>query len=183
MILDRIVAVSKDSQVQHLARQVCHEIFMADNLAEAKDIIETIHPQIILLDYLSNNRDVEGFFKMTDNNQDNVPVVVICKENDRATTAHFTKIGALDCLNGSKDVERLKEIAGKIKKKICEPDENTEDFYLNAKAVELGIVGKSEATHECLNMISLLAYSTCSPILIVGETGTGKLCSPDSESA
>jgi DNA-binding NtrC family response regulator len=174
MILDRIVAVSKDSKVQHLARQICHEIFMADNLAEAKDIIETIHPQIILLDYLSNNRDVEGFFKMTDNNQDNVPVVVICKENDRATTAHFTKIGALDCLNGSKDVERLKEIAGKIKKKICEPDENTEDFYLNAKAVELGIVGKSEATHECLNMISLLAYSTCSPILIVGETGTGK---------
>ncbi|MHC4264396.1 MAG: sigma 54-interacting transcriptional regulator [Planctomycetota bacterium] len=174
MILDRIVAVSKDPQVQNLARQVCHKIFMADNLAESKDIIETIHPQLILLDYLSNNRDVEAFFKMTDNNPKNVPIVVICAENDTATTAHFKKMGTTACLNGMKDTQQLNEVSLKIKKQSSEPQENIKDFFVNEKASKAGIVGKSEAIQECVNMISLLAYSTCSPILIVGETGTGK---------
>jgi DNA-binding NtrC family response regulator len=147
---------------------------VADNLAEAKDIIESINPQLILLDYLSNNRDVEAFFKMTDNNPENISVVVICTENDTATTAHFTKMGAFACLNGKQDTEQLKEISSKIQRKSSGLDENTEDFFVNEKAAQVGIVGKSEAVQECVNMISLLSYSTCSPILIVGETGTGK---------
>jgi DNA-binding NtrC family response regulator len=174
MILDRIVAVSKDSRVEKLARQICHEIFMADNLPEANDIIESIQPQLILLDYLSNNRDVEAFFKMTDNNPEDIPCVVICAENDTATSTHFKKIGALDCLLGKLDIQRLKEITIKIYKQFSGQDKNIKDFFINEKAAQLGIVGKSEAIHENLNMISLLSYSKCSPILIVGETGTGK---------
>ncbi|MHC4132020.1 MAG: sigma 54-interacting transcriptional regulator [Planctomycetota bacterium] len=174
MILDRIVVVSKDSQVHQLARQVCHEIFVADNLAEVEDLTESIHPQLVLLDYLSQNREVEAFFKMTDNNQENVPVVVICTENDTATMKHFTKMGATACLDGKQDTEQLKEISSKIIKQLLEPQEDTKEYFVNEKAAQAGIVGKSEAVHECVNMISLLAYSTCSPILIVGETGTGK---------
>jgi len=119
MILDRIVVVSKDLQVHQLARKVCHEIFAADNLPEAKDIIESIHPQLIILDYLSKNREVEAFFRMTDNNSENVPVVVICSENDKATTTHFAKMGAFACLNGKQDTEQLKEISSKIKSNSC----------------------------------------------------------------
>ncbi|MHC4186686.1 MAG: sigma 54-interacting transcriptional regulator [Planctomycetota bacterium] len=174
MILDRIVVVSKDLQVHKLARQVCHEIFAADDLPEAKDIIESINPQLVLLDYLSNNRDVEAFFKMTDNNPENIPVVVICSENDTATTTHFTKMGAFACLNGKQDTEQLKETSSKIQKIASGLNENTKEYFVNEKAAQVGIVGKSEAVHECVNMISLLSYSTCSPILIVGETGTGK---------
>jgi DNA-binding NtrC family response regulator len=174
MILDRIVAVSKDPQVQNLARQVCHEIFAADNLAESKDIIETIHPQLILLDYLSNNRDAEAFFKMTDNNPENTPAVVICSENDTSTNAHFKKMGAFACLNGKNDMQHLKEISEKIQNQSSELQDGKKDFFVNENAAKTGIVGKSEAIQESLNMISLLSYSTCSPILIIGETGTGK---------
>jgi DNA-binding NtrC family response regulator len=172
MMLDKIVAVSKDSQVENLARRVCHEIYMSDNLIEAADIIEAIHPQLIILDYLSDNRDVETFFRMTDNNPQKIPVVVICAESDTATLSHFKKMGAFDCLQGKADIKRLKDNINKILS--LQQDEKTKDFYINEKAAKVGIVGKSEAVQENLNMISLLAYSTCSPILIVGETGTGK---------
>jgi transcriptional regulator with PAS, ATPase and Fis domain len=83
-------------------------------------------------------------------------------------------MGAFACLNGKQDAEQLKEISTKIQKKSSGLDENTADFFVNEKAAQVGMVGKSEAVQECVNMISLLSYSTCSPILIIGETGTGK---------
>jgi len=172
MVLDKIVTISKDSQTEKLARQVCQDVYMADTLPEAKDIIETIRPNLILLDYLSDNRIVETFFKMTDNNPENIPVVVICAERDTATLSHFKKMGAFDCLHGKTDFKRFEDIINRIHS--LRQDEKTKQFFINEKAAKVGIVGRSEAIHENLNMISLLAYSTCSPILIVGETGTGK---------
>ncbi len=38
----------------------------------------------------------------------------------------------------------------------------------------VSIVGRSESTLKALKMIRLVAQSSCNPVLIVGETGTGK---------
>ncbi len=50
MILHRIVVVSKEAEVQQLARQVGQEIFVADDLSYALDIIETFNPDLIVFD-------------------------------------------------------------------------------------------------------------------------------------
>ncbi len=49
-----------------------------------------------------------------------------------------------------------------------------EEHFLDAGAAAVGFVGRSRSARECLKMIRLVAASRCNPILIVGETGTGK---------
>ncbi len=47
-------------------------------------------------------------------------------------------------------------------------------FFVNEFATSILIAGKSAATVEELRMIKLVAASQCNPILVVGQTGTGK---------
>lgn len=49
-----------------------------------------------------------------------------------------------------------------------------EEHFIDAGAAAVGFVGRSRAAQECLKMIRLVATSRCDPVLIVGETGTGK---------
>jgi transcriptional regulator with PAS, ATPase and Fis domain len=49
-----------------------------------------------------------------------------------------------------------------------------EDHFVDASAAAVGFVGRSRSTRESLKMIRLVAASRCNPVLIVGETGTGK---------
>jgi two-component system, NtrC family, response regulator HydG len=49
-----------------------------------------------------------------------------------------------------------------------------EEHFIDAGAAAVGFVGRSRSTRECLKMIQLVAASRCNPVLIVGETGTGK---------
>ncbi|MBA7711531.1 hypothetical protein ES703_120497 [subsurface metagenome] len=77
MSLRRIVAVSKEAEVQQLARQVGQEIFVADNLDEALDIVETVNPDLILFDHCYHPTGIHEFLNMADKNSINVPVVVV----------------------------------------------------------------------------------------------------------
>ena len=49
-----------------------------------------------------------------------------------------------------------------------------EEHFIDASAAAVGFVGRSRAARECLKMIRLVAASRCNPVLIMGETGTGK---------
>jgi transcriptional regulator with PAS, ATPase and Fis domain len=49
-----------------------------------------------------------------------------------------------------------------------------EEHFIDAGAAAVGFVGRSRSARECFKMIRLVAASRCNPILIVGETGTGK---------
>ena len=177
MSLRRIVAVSKDSEVQQLTRQVAQELFVADDLNEALDIIKIVNPDLILLDHRFNPTHIHEFLNTTDKNSINVPVVVVGKdENDIDLSAEFIQMGAYDCLQGRKDYSRLEQIVSRIKNeaKAIDSERNISDFFAEDYAASVSIVGRSKAILNTLKMIKLVAASRCNPILIVGETGTGK---------
>jgi transcriptional regulator with PAS, ATPase and Fis domain len=54
------------------------------------------------------------------------------------------------------------------------PSQSRDEPFIDAGAASVGFVGRSRAVRECLKMIRLVAESRCNPVLIVGETGTGK---------
>jgi len=54
------------------------------------------------------------------------------------------------------------------------PGEHMHRFFAEELASSVSMVGKSSAMLSSLKMIKLVAGSRCNPILIVGETGTGK---------
>lgn len=54
------------------------------------------------------------------------------------------------------------------------PDNTGKTFFSDDCPSCVSVVGRSEATAKTLRMTGLVAGSSCNPVLIVGETGTGK---------
>jgi len=177
MNLRRIVAVTRKTEVQQLARQIGQEIFVADDPNEALDIVETVGPDLVLFDHRFGPSHICEFLNTADKNSLYVPIVVVgSRENDTDSPAEFIRMGAYDYLQGKQDYSRLEQIANRIKNKlnVDATDKNAGDFFADDCAASVRMVGHSKAILETLNMIRLVAASQCNPILIVGETGTGK---------
>ncbi len=176
MILHKVVTVGTEREVQQLARQVGQEIFAADNLPEAVDIIETIDTDLILFDHHFSPAHIREFLDTTDKNSDAHIVVVGRDENNPDVSEEFIQMGAYDYLCGKQDHPRLKQIVNQIKDKLKgdAAKKNADGFFANGHAASVSIVGWSKAILDNLKMIKLVAESGCNPILIVGETGTGK---------
>jgi DNA-binding NtrC family response regulator len=154
-------------------------VFVADDLNEAWEILGTVTPDLVLLDHCINNRNAHDFFQRPHNNPDRVPVVVVVEENcDRNLDSELRKLGAHDCLKGSADYPRLKQIVSQIikqnKKNNHTNNDSLSQFFAADFAAEVQMVGQSRAFKKTLSMIRLVAASRCNPVLITGQTGTGK---------
>ena len=103
-------------------------------------------------------------------------MVVGCDNDDNTDLSTFIQVGAFDYLNARQDYDRLERIIKKIKSKSkaqCTVKDIT-SFFTDDLACSVSMVGNSKAIIETLNMIKLVAASRCNPVLVVGETGTGK---------
>ena len=190
MSLLRIVAVSRDPEVQQLAQQYSREVFGADDLNDALDIVKTVNPNLILFGHRFNPSHIREFLNTADKYSVDVPVVAIGGDNsDTELSNEFIRMGAYDYLQGRQDYNRLEQIICRIKDNLRTADtgakhekgsfesgseQSTSHFFAEDLAASVSMVGKSCATVNTLKMTKLVAGSRCNPILIVGETGTGK---------
>jgi len=177
MSLRRVVTVSREAEIQQLAQQIGQEIFVADDLAEALDITVTVNPDLIVFDHHFNPTDVREFRSRTDKNSIDIPIVVVGNtENDTDLAEEFIQIKGCEYLQGKQDYGRLEQVVAKIgnKSKTSSNEKSSSVFFSEDIAVSAGIVGCSKAIRHSLKMIKLVAASQCNPVLIVGETGTGK---------
>jgi DNA-binding NtrC family response regulator len=177
VLLHRIVTVSKEAAVLQLARRIGQEIFVADDLAEAVDIVETVNPNLILFDHRFSPSHIREFLNMTYKYLMDVPVVAVgSDENDAESRSEFVRMGAYDYLQGKQDYDRLEQIVHRIENepKTVDSERNMSDFFAEDLAGSVFMVGRSGAVLDTLKMIKLVAASRCNPILVVGETGTGK---------
>jgi two-component system response regulator HydG len=177
MVLRRVVVVSRQTEVQQLARLVGQEIFMADEPAETLDIAKTVNPELILFDHRFNPSDIREFLNTSRENSINIPVVIVGNdENGASSSGDFIQMGAYDYLQGWQDHRRLEQIANRIIKelKTGSSEKEPSDFFADDCAASVSMVGRSRASLKTLGMIRLVAASQCNPVLITGETGTGK---------
>jgi DNA-binding NtrC family response regulator len=182
MSLRRTVALSRQAEIHELARQVSREVFTADTIAEASDLIEASNPDLILLDRRFSP-NIERFL-LTADKITNAPIVVIAGDDeDAGEIAALEKMGAYDYLRGKNDLSRLKETAERIEKQSNvrasgpwgnTPQKTPDYFFAEDFAALVSLVGHSDAIKHTLKMTKLVAASRCNPVLIVGETGTGK---------
>jgi len=186
----RIVAVGNDPDVQLLAQQYGHEVFVTDDLLDAIDIVHRVYPNLVLLDHRFGRNQIEQFLRRTDNNLADIPVVIVGGDGrDMESSAEFAQMGAHDYLRGRQDYSRLERIIETIEDKRQADNRNTDQtnklsatdwkkfpnrFFAEDLAGSVSMAGKSPAVLNALKMIRLVAGSRCNPILIVGETGTGK---------
>ena len=190
MSLQRIVAVANDPDVQLLAQQHGREVFLTDDPMDALDVVRRVCPNLVLLDHRFGRNQIEEFFRRADNSLANTPVVMVGGDGHHAVSlAEFIRMGAYDCLQGRQDYGRLQRIIEVIEEKQQVDDHTARDsdellapdeqeclncFFVEELAGSVSMAGKSQAVLNALKMIRLVATSRCNPILIVGETGTGK---------
>ena len=190
MSLRRIVVVSKDPEIQQLAQEYGREVFGADNLDDALDIVQTVNPDLMLFDHRFGPRHIHEFRDKADNNSIDVPIVVVGgDDNNTDLSTEFIQTGAYDYLKSRQDYAQLEQIINRIKIKSdpatlgsdqypplagSHSEQRTSHFFAEDLAGSVSMVGCSKAILNTLKMIKLVAASRCNPILIVGETGTGK---------
>jgi len=186
MNLPRLVVVTKDPDTQRLAQRYGEEVFGADDPSDALDIIRTVNPDLILFDYRFGPGQFDELLVKAGQEIANVPVVVVGDES--GASAEFLEAGAFGYLQGNKDFGQMERIISRIENEsnairanqsqdtfsaAC-PEEQAGRFFAEELACSVSMVGKSSAMLSSLRMIKLVAGSRCNPILIVGETGTGK---------
>jgi len=116
MILDRIVTVSKDPGVQQFAQNYGREVFGADDPADALDIVQTVNPNLILLDHRFEINHIREYFRRADNNSGQIPVVVVGSGNgDTEMSGEFMQMGAYGYLQGKQDHTQMEQLIGRIK--------------------------------------------------------------------
>jgi len=177
MILGRVVAISKDSKVLQLTHQAGEEVFVADSVGEALEMIDVHGPDMIVVDHVSYPQDSLELLSKAGELSLNTPIIAIGNDTESNNLSEqFTRMGAYAFLNGTDDQDSWERILSRLENKNNKSDslDDRSHFFAADFAASASIVGRRKAMLESLRMIELIARSTCNPVLILGETGTGK---------
>ncbi|MFW6133631.1 MAG: sigma-54 dependent transcriptional regulator [Planctomycetota bacterium] len=100
--------------------------------------------------------------------------VIACPERPSVDWAvRFVRAGADDYLAGELGDEALERLLAGIRRRDGAGGE-TDRLFCEECPPGVAFVGRSDGAVKALEMIRLVAESRCNPVLILGETGTGK---------
>ncbi|HPD45812.1 MAG TPA: sigma-54 dependent transcriptional regulator [Anaerohalosphaeraceae bacterium] len=173
MALERILVVGKEQRTHDLARPYTRQLFAADDARDLWQILDSVDPHLILVDTNIGHDQVRDLLQRR-KQENTAPVVVVDHEAVCPQPETLLDLGALDVISGLDDHPRLAEIVDRVSKSQTGNDEVDRSFFAEDCPSCVSIVGRSPATEKALRMIRLVASSSCNPVLIVGETGTGK---------
>jgi len=176
-IVRRIVIIGNKSPVRDITQEIAHEVFAADDLAEAAEIVNTVTPDMMIFDDTFAPDRIREFLRTTDNDPSRRPVSVAAVGEDAPfSDPEYENAGVSYCLRGPAEHGRLHEIALQVAAPAQDARQDSGDSacFMNDVAAASGIVGRSEAVRGTLELIELVAQSQCNPVLVTGETGTGK---------
>lgn len=157
-----------------LALKKTYRVSIFDAAEPVLDALETEVPDIILLDIgLPGMSGIEAL-EVIKEKHPGILVIMITAYEDVHTVVSAMKLGAYDYVVKPLQMEALKVILGnavdsiRMKREIQSLHEN----YLNENIP--CFVGKSNAIQNVMEVVDKVAQSPDTPILIAGETGTGK---------
>ncbi len=172
MALEKILVVGKEPETHDLARPFTNQLFAADNIKNIWEMIDNVDPHMILICKSTNKKDVCDLLTEASSREISTPIIVAGSSKDDHSETMLS-LGAYDYLNGSKDYKRLAVIIDNIKSGH-KPNKTKSNYFAEDCPATVSIVGKSDSTAKMLKMIKIVASSSCNPVLIIGETGTGK---------
>jgi two-component system response regulator HydG len=176
-VLRRVVVVSRIPPVQALAQEVAREVFVADDWDEAIDITNTVNPDLVLCDGTGGPALVRApAEKIAAAGLSPCPVVALLSDGDPCGESEYRQAGLADCFAGPTGPARLRAFAAELHEHASRPAETPldDEYFLDESAAAVALAGRSPAIRQALQMIKLVAASRCNPVLVTGDTGTGK---------
>jgi two-component system response regulator AtoC len=177
-LLRRVVVVSKVPQIHSVAQELAQEVFAADDLSEAAEIVSAVSPDLVVYDGTFAPMHLRVHLEQIARGR-NQPcaTVVVRAANGPFSEEEYRQAGVQDCLVGEGNFARLRDVAAQIdgaRPPRTESPAGEDIHFLDETAAAVALAGRSPAIAEALQMIKLVAASQCNPVLVGGDTGTGK---------
>lgn len=168
----RILLVDDDPDVHSLLRELlepAHTFIHATNANEALDRLDAADPDVVLLD-LKLGAGPDGFSVLEElrAREPSLPVVILSSSQDTDTVVRAMKAGASHFIGKPPRYDELRE---RLRLAV---EERRRALYMESyRLPETEFLGSGSAMEE-VRELAQMAATTDLPILILGETGTGK---------
>ncbi len=162
--------------IKHFLAEQGYEAEVAENADKALELLDRLRPDVIFLDVsLPGMSGIELLKRMKEYDR-NLAVIIMTAYGSIEGAVEAIKLGAFDYIKKPVDLEELKLLADRA----CETSRLKQELsYYRQREVRglpiKGILGKCEAIQEIIARVQqIAALEETPPILITGETGTGK---------
>jgi two-component system nitrogen regulation response regulator GlnG len=172
--MSRILIVDDEPAIGWSLRELLtddgHEVAVAASAEAALETCGTFHPEVILLDVRLPGRD--GLAALPDLRRlvPDAPIIVMTAFGDLDTAVRAVNAGARDYLVKPFDLERVSAVVARA---VADRGAAAGPDTPAAVAPGVELVGVTPPMQEVFKQIALVA-ATDLPVLITGETGTGK---------
>ena len=176
--MERILIVDDEENIRfilsELLKKAGYKTELAENGTEALQKIQSMKPEIILLDYKLPDLNGIEILKRIQNNEENFLVIMMTAFGDIKNAVTSMKLGAFDYLTKPFDnKEMLRTIASAAENlRLQKKAENLQKTSPVSEEVK-EMMGESEEIRKILAQVELVAKSDIT-VFLEGETGTGK---------
>ncbi len=172
MALERILVIGSDENTHELLRPHTEQLFAADHHDDLWDLIHSVSPQAIVVSEGASQQNLGDLVSELCERTEDIPTIVVTSSKKLRNADQYKAMGVIACLDGTNAGEKIAHVIDTIR--FSGQEKEHREFFSDHCPSCVSIVGKSEATARTLKMIRVVASSSCNPVLIVGETGTGK---------
>ncbi|PID58910.1 sigma-54-dependent Fis family transcriptional regulator [candidate division KSB3 bacterium] len=150
-----------------------HQVYQAPNGSEGLALFSRYKPDIVILDIRLPDLNGVEVLKRIQQDQSQAKVIMVTSFQDMQTAIQTMQQGAYDYLRKPVDIDDMERVIDQALQVLeIEQDVHLLEDIDGTENLE-AIIGKSEKMLEVFKTIGLLSQHRA-PVLIQGETGTGK---------
>lgn len=173
MTLEKILVVGRQPNTQQAARPFAKKLYAADSVDDLWELLEAVDPNLVLFGQDIEQAEILRTLQTLRENNLLQPVLLVGPLKHPPLETYLADCESAECILNIENTDEFENAIRRLCSSAEEPVADTR-FFMEDCPSSVSIVGKSRAMMQTLRMIRLVAQSTCNPVLIVGETGTGK---------
>lgn len=172
---ERILVLDDDNLLRTVVserlRRRGYEVSTASNLSEAREALESTHPDAALLDIrLPDGQGTELLEELTA--EGDVPCIMITAHATVESAVEALKQGAEDYLEKPFSLDRLEAtLEATLERTRLRREVRA---LRRQEGIRGEVIGSSPAMRKALDLVERVAPADSSTVLLLGETGTGK---------
>lgn len=156
-----------------LLRQFARDVTYVGDVDEAVGLVAQAPPDLVIIPESASESLACAILGEIRALGVDVPVVVVSDSPSVDQAVKFVRLGAYDYVSGPLDPASLTRLVSGMNREL--PLSKGEDrFFSPVCPPGVPMVGRSEGLCRAMETLRIVAESRCNPILILGETGTGK---------